>query len=112
VSKIVTLPDVGELADLYRERRETREDILWGALMVCHDCPHRIIEHDEVAFRCSRCSCDQSQRGLGARADERLRILGRAIDLWSPADDSAGDRHTALAARDGCGGSDHRRRWP
>ena len=54
-------------------------DILWEALMVCGDCPHRMIDHDEVAMRCRKCRCDQSARGLSSLADERLLALGGAI---------------------------------
>jgi hypothetical protein len=71
------------LADLMRERGytrpEDRADGLWAALMVCHDCPHRMIDHDEIAFRCRVCRCDQAHRGLSARADDRLLALGVAL---------------------------------
>lgn len=67
------------LADLIVERQEDRDDVLWGALMCCHECNHRIIEHDQVALRCRVCTCDQSHRGLGAYADEYLLDLGRAL---------------------------------
>jgi hypothetical protein len=80
------------LADVLRERYgpdlpAPKQDVLWAALMVCHDCPHRMIDHDEVAMRCTVCRCNQSSRGLSSRADERLRDLGVAIrDAWPTGD--------------------------
>lgn len=73
---------MSELGDLLRERygkRDFRDEALWGALMVCQDCPHRMIEHDEVAMHCLKCRCDQSDRGLSSWADDRLKALGLAI---------------------------------
>lgn len=71
------------LVDLVRERgwaeEGRREDALWDALMVCNECDHRLIEHDQVAFTCRICSCDQSQRGLSAHADEYLTDFDEAL---------------------------------
>jgi hypothetical protein len=80
----VQAKDIRTLADLVRFRFEgndyiDRADVLWDALMVCHDCDHRMIDHDMVADRCTLCRCDQSQRGLSCHADARLTELGRAI---------------------------------
>jgi hypothetical protein len=68
-----------ELASLIVERQEDRNDVLWYALMCCQDCDDRIIEHDQLTFRCRVCDCDQSHRGLNAYADEYLTDLGRAL---------------------------------
>jgi len=67
------------LAELLRERGDTEHEVLWGALMVCNDCPHRMIDHDWVEMRCLRCRCNQSHRGLSSHATDRLLALGRAI---------------------------------
>lgn len=77
------------LADVIRDRDEGEYDELWSALMVCGDCPHRMIDHDQLAMRCLVCRCDQRQRGLSAHADERLMTLGTALREVYPA---AGDR--------------------
>ena len=67
------------LAVLIEDRQETRDELLWGALMRCQSCDCLIIEHDQVAFRCRSCRCDQSHRGLSSYADEYLMELGKAM---------------------------------
>jgi hypothetical protein len=70
---------VSDLSDLLVERGESRDEVLWSALMRCQDCDCLIIEHDQVAFRCRMCGCDQSQRGLSSYADEHLQELDVAL---------------------------------
>lgn len=70
---------MNELAVLIQERQEDRGQVLWGALMCCRECDDRIIEHDQITFRCRVCSCDQSHRGLSSYADEYLLDLGQAL---------------------------------
>lgn len=72
-------PHLSPLAQLILDRDENREEVLWGALMRCHECDDLIVEHDQVAFRCRVCSCNQEHRGLSAYADEFLMELGMAL---------------------------------
>ena len=77
------MSDLGELLHERYGDRDYRHEALWNALMVCQDCPHRMIEHDEVAMRCTKCRCDQRDRGLSSWADERLIALGQALHEYA-----------------------------
>lgn len=80
-AELLAMPGVAPLADLIRDRRSARDEVLWGLLMRCHDCGHRIADHDEVAARCLECSCAQGGPGwiISAYADRRLTLYGRAL---------------------------------